>query len=248
MKKIYVVGSTLMLIAGIFVFWGSISEVGAKIKGYISNDPDLPPGIEEEFDEAEYIQRRESFINLLRGVDPDRPASPQSRTKAVEVMDRQAKTLKEKFADSPNALTAAWTELGPNPIPNGQTQTVTSPVSGRVTAIEIDPTDPNKVYVGAAQGGIFRSLDGGTTWTPIFDTAQTLAIGSLTLDAANDRLWVGTGEANGSADSFAGVGLYRIDSPGTTATLGPSSAVVGPDVPVRKPVRVRKRGCPVSDG
>ncbi len=228
MKKIYVIGSIFALIAGIFVFWGSIATVGAQIVKYITNDPDLPPGIETEFDEADYKQRRDDFIALLRGVDPDRPADPQSRTRAVEIMNRQKDALKKKLAKSPNlAPLAAWTELGPNPIPNGQTQTTTTAVSGRVTAIEIDPTDPNKVYVGAAQGGIFRSTDGGATWVPIFDNAQTLAVGSLTLDAANDRLWVGTGEANGSADSFAGVGLYRIDSPATTATL------VGPINPVR---------------
>ncbi len=71
-----------------------------------------------------------------------------------------------------------------NPILNGQTQTISTAVSGRVTAIEIDPTDPNSVYVGTAQGGIFRSLNGGSTWTPIFDSAPTLAIGSLTLRSA----------------------------------------------------------------
>jgi hypothetical protein len=120
-----------------------------------------------------------------------------------------------------------WIELGPNPIPLGQTQTVRVAVSGRISAIEIDPSDPNKVYVGAAQGGVYRSLDGGATWTAIFDAAQTLAIGALNLDPVNGWLWVGTGEANGSADSYAGVGLYRIENVNTTATL------VGPINPIR---------------
>ena len=146
-------------------------------------------------------------------------------------MNRQEARLRsESLRASGTNLPApvpAWVELGPNPIPNGQTQTTTTAVSGRVTAIEIDPSDPQKVYVGAAQGGVFRSLDGGATWTPIFDNAQSLAIGALTLDAANGRLWVGTGEANGSADSFGGVGLYRIDDVNNTATL------VGPFNPVR---------------
>src|SRR6266850_5532458 len=91
----------------------------------------------------------------------------------------------------------SWVELGPNPIPNGQTSPVTS-VSGRVTAIEIDPADPNKFYVGTATGGVYRSLDGGATWTAIFDGADSLAIGALALDAANGRLYVGTGEPNGA--------------------------------------------------
>jgi photosystem II stability/assembly factor-like uncharacterized protein len=226
MKKTIIIGSLLLVIAGVYMGWGSVTEVSAKIVEYFYDDPDRPPGIEGEFDEADYKARRDEYIALLRGVDPARPADPESRNRAVESMNDQANRLgKSALAD--NALLAAWVELGPNPIPNGQTQTTTTPVSGRVSVIEIDPVDPNKVYVGTAQGGLYRSLDGGANWTPIFDNAQTLAIGSLTLDAANDRLWVGTGEANGSADSFAGVGLYRIENVSTTATL------VGPINPVR---------------
>ncbi|MBS1797652.1 MAG: carboxypeptidase regulatory-like domain-containing protein [Acidobacteria bacterium] len=225
MKKFILIGALTAIAVTVFFGWGSITEVSAKIAEYFYDDPDRSP-TGAEFDEAEYILRRDQYIALLRGVDPERPADPQSRTRAVELMNGQADKLKRtRFAK--DALLAAWTELGPNPIPNGQTQSVTTPVSGRVTAIEIDPTDPNKVYVGAAQGGIFRSLDGGATWTPIFDGAQTLAIGALTLDPATNRLWVGTGEANGSADSFAGVGLYRINDPAGAATL------VGPINPVR---------------
>jgi hypothetical protein len=146
-------------------------------------------------------------------------------------MDGQKTSLRMAVEESSgtNAPLALpnWVELGPNPIPLGQTQTVRVGVSGRISAIEIDPTDPNKVYIGAAQGGVYRSLDGGATWTPIFDAAQTLAIGALNLDPVNGWLWVGTGEANGSADSYSGVGLYRIENVNTTATLA------GPINPIR---------------
>ena len=195
------------------------------------NDPDRRPGFVGTFDEADYLSRREAFIALLRGVDPSKPFDPESRVRANAAMDLQMAELrsqveKSKGTSQPLAF-PNWVELGPNPIPLGQTQTTRVNVSGRIAAIEIDPTDPNKVYVGAAQGGVYRSLDGGTTWTTIFDSAQTLAIGSLNLDPANGWLWVGTGEANGSADSFAGVGLYRIENVNTTANL------VGPINPVR---------------
>ena len=195
------------------------------------NDPDLPAFLRGKIDEAEYIRLRDEQVALLRGVEPGKPFDFTARGRAITQMDRQMAELTRAAEKSSGALQPQafpnWVELGPNPIPNGQTQTTTTAVSGRVSAIEIDPTDPNKVYVGAAQGGVFRSLDGGTTWTPIFDSAQSLAIGALALDAANGRLYVGTGEANGSADSFGGVGLYRIDSVNTTATL------VGPINPVR---------------
>src|SRR6266705_5573684 len=86
--------------------------------------------------------------------------------------------------------------------------------------IVVDPTNSNKVYLGAAQGGVWRSLDGGLTWTPIFDTAQSLSIGALALAPSDPtKLYVGTGEPNNSADSFFGVGVYRIDNADTTADL-----------------------------
>src|SRR2546423_15653731 len=74
----------------------------------------------------------------------------------------------------------SWVELGPNPIPNGQTSPVNA-VSGRVTAIEIDPADPNKVYVGAAAGGVFRSVDCGGAWAAGFDGAGFVVFGGLAL-------------------------------------------------------------------
>ncbi|HEY6120264.1 MAG TPA: carboxypeptidase regulatory-like domain-containing protein, partial [Pyrinomonadaceae bacterium] len=193
-------------------------------------DPDRPAN-STSFNEGEYLEKREQFIAMLRGIQPGKPFDPMARIRANAIMDRETSQLRlaiEKARNTAHPLALPnWIELGPNPIPNGQTQTVTTPVSGRVSAIEIDPSNPNIVYVGAAQGGVYRSLDGGATWVPIFDSAQSLAIGALTLDSANGRLWVGTGEANGSADSFAGVGLYRIDNVNTTADL------VGPINPIR---------------
>ncbi|MGB9181930.1 MAG: carboxypeptidase-like regulatory domain-containing protein, partial [Pyrinomonadaceae bacterium] len=194
-------------------------------------DPDLRPGFTGKFDGGEYIRLRDEYIALLRGNTPGKPIDPEARGRAITQMEQQQAELlegaKKRYGANAPLAFPNWVELGPNPIPLGQTQTTRVNVVGRISAIEIDPTDPNKVYVGTAQGGVFRSLDGGTTWTPIFDTAQSLAIGALNLDPANGWLWVGTGEANGSADSYAGVGLYRIENVNTTATL------VGPINPIR---------------
>jgi hypothetical protein len=203
-------------------------------------DPDLPPGMHEPVDEAEYIKQREAFIALWRGNDPTKPLDPTARSRAIAVMDEQMSVLKKSHGTNQALAFPNWVELGPNPIPLGQTTTARVNVSGRISAIEIDPTDPNKVYVGAAQGGVYRSLDGGATWSPIFDTAQSLAVGTLNLDPVNGWLWVGTGEANGSADSFAGVGLYRIENVNTTADL------VGPINPIRN--YNNASGTPTSTG
>jgi hypothetical protein len=98
---------------------------------------------------------------------------------------------------------------------------VTSPVSGRVTAIAIHPTNPDIAYVAAAQGGVFRTLDGGASWTPIFDNAQTLAVGAIAISPSQpSTVYVGTGEGNFSCDSYFGVGVYRIDNAdGSSPTL-----------------------------
>src|SRR4051812_12804385 len=105
--------------------------------------------------------------------------------------------------------TAAWSALGPSPIPNGQTQLVPNPVSGRATSIAIDPVDKNIVYVGTAGGGVFRTLDGGATWASIADGMQVMAVGALAVAPSDaGTLYVGTGESNLALDSYAGVGLY----------------------------------------
>ncbi|MCU1264699.1 MAG: hypothetical protein JWM21_1017 [Acidobacteria bacterium] len=186
--------------------------------GVDGEDPDLPAGLGGRIDKEAFLQKRSEAIARLRGVEPGRPFDASARGRAIAQMDqRQAQLLRQsKGSLRPEAIAASWTELGPNPIPNGQTSPP-NPVSGRVTAIEIHPTNPNLLYVGTAQGGVFRSSDGGANWVAIFDNAQSLAIGALALAPSNPSiLYVGTGEPNGSVDSFAGVGLYRIDNADTT--------------------------------
>ena len=183
-------------------------------------DPDLPKS-SGTIDKETYHALRSDFINLLRGVEPGKTFDVTARSKAITQLESQR-------AAAVSIPASAWTQIGPAPIPNGQTQSVTSPVSGRVTCVAIDPTNSSNVYVGAAQGGLYRSLDGGTTWVAIFDSAQSLAIGALALAPGDPTtLYVGTGEANGSGDSFAGVGLYRINNATTLPLL------TGPINPVR---------------
>src|SRR5207249_3300685 len=126
-------------------------------------------------------------------------------------------------AISPSVINApvgpAWAAIGPTPIPNGQTipadvngiSLTHSPVSGRLTSVAIDPANSNKVYAGAAQGGVYQSTNGGVTWRPLMDNEVTLTVGSVQLDPTNaNTLLVGSGEGNFSSDSFAGFGVYKI--------------------------------------
>jgi len=79
-------------------------------------------------------------------------------------------------------------------------------VGGRVTALATTPD--GAWFAGTADGGVWRSYDQGQHWTPVFDKMPTLSIGALAVDPVNGSLWVGTGEANDSQDSYAGTGVY----------------------------------------
>ena len=188
------------------------------------DDADIPAKFKNLIDESTYQKLRDDFLNLLRGL----PADPGLRDAAVQQMQSAQRVVTLNAVNRGIvASIPTWTPLGPSPIPNGQVIGSLA-VTGRATAFQIDPTNSNKIYLGTAQGGVYRSLDGGTTWAPIFDTAASSAIGALALAPSSPTtLFVGTGEANLSGDSYAGVGLYRIDNADTTATL------VGPINPAR---------------
>jgi hypothetical protein len=191
---------------------------------------DIPPFARGHISEMEYFALRDQEIRTRRGID-DLMRSPHARSQAVRQMQFQEQLLRlvpqalSPFsALLPVQSAPSWTPLGPDPIPNGQTTGPEGPVSGRVTAIVVSPTTDQTVYVGTAQGGVYRSLDGGATWTPLLDAAQSLSVGALTLDPLNpDTLFIGTGEGNLSGDSFFGVGLYIIRSASTV-----SPVVTGP--------------------
>ncbi|HJZ82843.1 MAG TPA: hypothetical protein VKD91_20930, partial [Pyrinomonadaceae bacterium] len=141
-------------------------------------DPDIPAFLQGKVDKAELLRLRSDQIAMIRGMSPDTDFDPTARGRAIEMMEEQqaaAAILEaDRFSKSvPSSINLqlllpfsfpTWNELGPNPIPLAQTSGGRSNASGRVTAIEIDPSDGNTVYVGTAQGGVFRTHDGGSTW------------------------------------------------------------------------------------
>ena len=99
--------------------------------------------------------------------------------------------------------------------------------SGRVSAIEACylPTESGSplekklcIYVGAAAGGVFKSVDNGTTFEPVFDKETEHSIGAMALDPthADSVLWVGTGESNCRNSVSIGGGLYITTDGGTS--------------------------------
>jgi photosystem II stability/assembly factor-like uncharacterized protein len=90
-------------------------------------------------------------------------------------------------------------------------------MAGRIADIVIDQADPSTWYVGVGSGGVWKTVNGGTTWTPIFDDEDTYSIGCITIDP-NDRntIWVGTGENVSGRHVAYGAGVYRSRDAGKT--------------------------------
>src|SRR5215475_5860403 len=89
-------------------------------------------------------------------------------------------------------------------------------VGGRMTALAAAPD--GTLFAGAADGGVWKSSDGGQHWTPATDSQATLSIGALlvTGTASSYTVYVGTGEANTNSDSYAGVGVLASTDGGST--------------------------------
>ncbi len=83
-------------------------------------------------------------------------------------------------------------------------------MSGRIACVDVVVDNPRMIYVGTATGGIWKSLNGGVTWKPIFDHQTTSSIGDLTIDPSNPEVvWVGTGEANPRNSAGVGRGVFK---------------------------------------
>ena len=107
-----------------------------------------------------------------------------------------------------------WTEIGPRPIARGSLPLSiyygVPPRSGRVNAIAPHPTNANVAYVGAAQGGVWKTTDGGTNWTPLTDSQDSLGVSSLAVDPRDgNTVYAGTGDADGFGPRYFGVGILK---------------------------------------
>ena len=184
-------------------------------------------------------RRRRLDFNARRF--PDGVPRPGARVRALA--HRDAMRIQRWDDPSPPVDPGCnWYPIGPSVVRNGQVFGVfpvggspvytTAPISGRVTDFAIDPHDQQTIYAATAQGGIWKSLNGGLDWEPKTDFAPSLACGCVTVDPSavdgsgrSTRILVGTGEPNNS-DSYYGVGmLISTDGGDTWAARGTTTFV-----------------------
>lgn len=191
-----------------------------------------------------------SAIAIPWAPESAKPEREFNEVPAEKFVENLPASLELQQAPTPRSVPAAmgekdapeggpiWRFRGPAPIPNGQTQRRSDSVSGRVTSIAVHPTNPDIAYVGTAQGGLYRTLNGGASWTQMMDNAfapvyaTPLAIGAVTIDPSDStRVFVGTGEGNLSGDSYFGSGFYIITAAdsGNPVVNGPYNAASGND-------------------
>ncbi len=104
-------------------------------------------------------------------------------------------------------FSAPWKLEGPNNI------------GGRINVVVGDSRNQDIIYVGCAKGGVFKTIDGGQKWTPIFDDQLFLSIGAISIDPSNsDIIYVGTGDLNISGHFAVGDGVYKSVDGGETWT------------------------------
>jgi photosystem II stability/assembly factor-like uncharacterized protein len=103
-------------------------------------------------------------------------------------------------------------------------------MSGRITDVAVAASDPKTIFVATANGGVWKTMDGGERWEPVFDDQDTLAIGAVAVAPSNPMVvYVGTGEPNPRNSVSWGKGIYRSRDGGQTWTFAglPDAGHVG---------------------
>jgi hypothetical protein len=206
---------------GLNVWWGKVKE---RLASLANAEPEADELEREHLDRFSWFYAQRAY--------PRQTLPPAARVQALEQLKREETRLRQRglhrLQPQPQF---SWQPLGPAPIGEGQTFGVPRvAVSGRVSTIVLDPgyngTSNQTVYLGAAQGGVWRSRDNGATWTPLTDDQPSLAMGAIAIDPTNPNIiYAGTGEGHRSADSYYGAGLLKSTDGGTTWTqiTGPIS-------------------------
>ncbi|SDG82753.1 VPS10 domain-containing protein [Winogradskyella thalassocola] len=130
-------------------------------------------------------------------------AFAQQQATSAEITAK-ALVQKQKMAETSLVKNVPFKNIGP------------TVMSGRVVDVDVNPDTPSEFYVGYASGGVWHTVNNGTTFTSIFDNAATQNIGDIAVDWKSRTIWVGTGENNSSRSSYSGIGVLKSNDNGKT--------------------------------
>jgi len=187
----------------LFSFLFSIGQADDISKSSRTNIPDQIKN-RKAFKRAEWFNTQRAF-----------PYDTIPRIMYVQEMDREIKKTKSNKSTIPGSL--SWSSPGPVGVQSGIPEW--GIVSGRVRAIAIHPNDPLTVYIGAANGGIWKTIDGGQTWEDIGHDLESLSFGAITIDPNNpETIYAGTGECAYLQGfiGFDGKGIFKSTDGGNT--------------------------------
>ncbi|HYL85651.1 MAG TPA: hypothetical protein VE263_15555, partial [Candidatus Angelobacter sp.] len=225
-----------------------VAEVQSAVLAKPVTAPVLAPPIspaqagENEKENSDISKERASWFHDQRAY-PNKHIPAGALQKAIEQRDLMRAQQRAAFKPGAGANAiisfpgdALWHSMGPQPItiPFTGLNAGFPTASGRVTAIAVDPTNANIVYIGGAAGGVWKTTDGGTTWAALTDSQPSLAVGSIAIDpnscspAPCTTIYVGTGEDNFNIDAFYGAGILRSKDGGNTWTQLGKVDFVGP--------------------
>ena len=125
--------------------------------------------------------------------EPEKPAVPPADNAAEKPADKPATPFKSETFDA-----IKLREIGP------------AMTAGRIIDIAVVASRTSTWYVAVASGGVWKTVNSGTTWTPVFDKEGSYSIGCVTVDPNNPNVvWVGTGENNSQRSVSYGDGVYK---------------------------------------
>jgi len=117
---------------------------------------------------------------------------------------KQALATKRQMTESSLVKHVPFTNIGP------------TVMSGRVVDLDVNPNMPSEFYVAYASGGVWHTVNNGTTFTPILDNTDTQNVGDIAVHWPTRTIYVGTGENNASRSSYAGIGILKSTNNGET--------------------------------
>ena len=200
------------------VFLCALAATGCSHKRIVVRSAPPAPSVEredrDEEHEATSTEALEWFVSRRAGKGAaELPAEKYAAAREHVARMPRYSVSHGAVPDGDAAAPHAWTNLGPGNF------------AGRTRSFLIDPRNPNIMYAGATAGGVFKSTDGGASWSSVTDGFSVLSIGALAMDPSNPNvIYAGTGE---SYAGHLGNGIFKSADAGVTWTLLGKPAAAG---------------------